>query len=269
MSKVFGTIAAVLLAAAAFVAFKNKEAYAKEIQTHQGQVRKKDSNQKSLAKELERFNVADGERKRLLADAEGVQKEVDTQTATYNKLEKDVKALEEQHDSNAKEIASADDILKGLPDPKELVPKVRRMKAQLAEARTGIATQEARLANLTREDKSGKASIKGLRDRIELYNTGKSFPNLRTRISTVYRNWGFVILAAGDKQGVVSGSTLNVVRGGEVIAKLKVTAVEAGRASANIVLDSVAEGTTVHSGDTVVTPKEEAKPAAAAPAVKK
>ena len=50
----------------------------------------------------------------------------------------------------------------------------------------------------------------------------------------------------------MTGSTLNVVRGDQVIGKLKVTAVEAGRASADIVLDSVAAGTTLQIGDMVI-----------------
>ena len=87
----------------------------------------------------------------------------------------------------------------------------------------------------------------------------RSFPDLKTSIRSVYRNWGFVVLTSGDKQGVISGSTLDVVRGGEVIAKLKVTAVESGSAAADIVLNSVTEGTEVRSGDKVVPEKEQAQ----------
>ena len=42
-----------------------------------------------------------------------------------------------------------------------------------------------------------------------------------------------MILAGGDNEGVVPGSILDVVRAGEVIAKLRVTAVEAGRSAAD------------------------------------
>ncbi len=45
-----------------------------------------------------------------------------------------------------------------------------------------------------------------------------------------------MILAGGDNEGVVPGSILDVVRAGEVIAKLRVTAVEAGRSAADIVM---------------------------------
>ena len=67
---------------------------------------------------------------------------------------------------------------------------------------------------------------------------------------------------AGDAQGVVTDSILDVMRGDEVIGKLKVTAVEEGRSSADIVLDSVAVGTTLQSGDTVVAERKTKKPVA-------
>ena len=63
--------------------------------------------------------------------------------------------------------------------------------------------------------------------------------SLKTSISAIYSGWGFVILAGGDNEGVVPGSMLNVMRAGEVIAKLRVTAVEAGRSAADIVIDSM------------------------------
>ncbi|MBT8044302.1 MAG: hypothetical protein KJO79_05065, partial [Verrucomicrobiae bacterium] len=187
----------------------------------------------------------------------------DEANAEYDKAKKVVEALKEDHKNKEAEIASANDILKELPDPEELVPKIKRMRNELASATSSIATEEASLANLTRQDQDGKARIKKTRQVIADYTSGKSLSNMKTRISSIYRNWGFVILAAGDKQGVVAGSTLDVMRGGEVIGKLKVTAVEAGRSSADIILDSVAQGTTLQSGDTVVPEKEEVKAAPA------
>ncbi len=264
MSKVFGTIAVVFLAAAAFIAHKNQEAYKKEIVTHQGEEATEKSTTKEFASQVARFKAADEARQAEVDKEAKVAEELAEVTKKFDAAKKKVDDLKAQHKSNETEIASAEEALKGLPDPGELIPKIKRMRGELTQATSGIASEEAKLANLIRNEKNGKARIKILRDRIAMQTTGKSFPNLRTSISSVYRNWGFVILAAGDKQGVITGSTLDVVRGGEVIGKLKVTAVEAGRAAADIVLDSVSEGTTLRPGDRVVAEKEEAKPAAPA-----
>ncbi|MFK7909842.1 MAG: hypothetical protein AB8F34_04485 [Akkermansiaceae bacterium] len=264
MSKVFGTIAVVFLAAAAFVAYKNQDAYKKEIVTFQGEQATEKSTTKEFNGQVARLKTADEERKDLVTKEEEVATVLAEVTKKYNEAKKKVDALKDTHKSNETEITSAEDALKGLPDPDELIPKIKRMTSQLSQANSGIASEEAKLANLTRNDKNAQKRIDHLRNLIKLTTTGKSYPTLNTSISSVYRNWGFVILSAGDKQGVITGSTLEVKRGGETIAKLKVTAVEAGRAAADIVLESLAEGTTLQVGDKVVAEKEAAQPAAAA-----
>ncbi len=264
MSTVFGTIAAVLLAAAAFVAFKNKGAYEAEIATNKSALQLKVSTEKELAKEQARLVAAEADRDKNLAAAKDVQAEFDEVTALFESAKKEVDTLSAEHKANEAKIANADDTLKGLPDPDELVPKVKRMQSDLSAAQSEIATYETSLANLLQRSKNAEERVSAVRKLIDLQSSGKSFPSLRTSISSVYRNWGFVILSAGDSQGVVTDSRLDVLRGGEVIGKLQVTAVEAGRAAADIVLDSVADGTTLQIGDTVVAESEAAKPEATA-----
>ncbi len=266
MSKVFGTIAAVFLAASAFVALKNQDAYKKEIEVLDGEQKKETSTKADLAKQQKRLVDAEGLKDTYLADAAKVQTELDAAIVQLEAAKKEVTALKDTHKDNEAEIANADEIMKGLPDPDELVPKIKRMRGELAQATSGTATEEARLANLIRQDKAGKARIAGLRKTVDAYSTGNSLESLKTSICSVYRNWGFVILAAGDSKGVVSGSTLDVLRGGEVVGKLKVTAVESGRASADIILDSVTAGTTLRPGDTVKAERKAEVPAAAVPA---
>ena len=83
-------------------------------------------------------------------------------------------------------------------------------------------------------------------------STGQSLPTLNTRIRSIYPTWGFVTLASGNNGGVITNSTLNVLRGDETIAQLLVTAVERNSASASIIPDSVAPGITLNVGDRVV-----------------
>ncbi len=265
MSKVFGTIAAVILAFSAFVAWKNQVAYKKQIETLHTSQNVEKSTKRDLAKAQKRLKDAEEAKTRHIAKKVEVDKELEVAVVALAKAEKVVVALEEEYKNKETEIANADEILKGLPNPKELVPKVKGMRSDLAEATSAIATEEAKLANLTRQDKTGKERIKAIRELMRLQTSGESFPNLSTRISSVYRSWGFVILSAGDKQGVVSGSILNVMRDGEVIGKLKVTAVESGRSAADIVLDSVPEGISLHSGDKVVAAHKSEKKTAPAP----
>ena len=260
MSKVFGTLAVVFLAAAAYVAFKNQEEYKNEIATYQNELAVEKSTKKELASEIARLKAAEDERNELVAKEAEVAKVLADLAAKYKEAKKKVDELKRTHQTNENEIAAAEDALKGLPDPDVLIPKIKRMTGQLAAANSGIASEEGKLANLTRNDENAQKRIDGMRQVIGWQTSGKSFPTLKTRITSVYGNWGFVILAAGDKQGVTTSSTLDVMRDGEVIGKLRVTAVEAGRSAADIVLDSLAEGTKLRIGDKVVAEKE--KPAA-------
>jgi hypothetical protein len=274
MSKVFGTIAAVLLAASAFIAMKNQDAYKAEIKAYSGDEGSggavggakavKVSTEKELSKQQKRRTGAVEKQGGYLAEATKAQEDLDAATILYDKAGQEVESLKKEHKNNGVEIANANEEFKGLPDHKELVPKIKRMRAELSQATSEITKQEARLANLTQQNAATKVKIDGIRELVNLQNSGESFPTLKTRISAIYRNWGFVIITAGDKQGVVTDSVLDVMRGGEVIGKLKVTAVEEGRASADIVLDSVAVGTTLQSGDTVVAERKAEKPVAVA-----
>ena len=250
MSKIFGTLAAVILAISALVAFKNKEAKEQEIANYEDSSKGKESTTQEL-NDLMRF-LQGTEEEDLLAEAKDEEAKLEELVAETEESKLNVKKLEGEHDTKTQELATAEDILKSLPNPDELVPKIKDMRSDLAEVADSLASEEARLANLAQRDKNGKVRIKSTRKQLSLRSSGRSFPTLKTRINSVYRNWGFVVLAAGDRAGVVTGSTLDVVRGGEVIAKLKVTAVEAGRASADILLDSVVEGVTIQAGDSVV-----------------
>jgi len=248
MSKIFGTLAAVVLAISALVAFKNKEAKEQEITNYEESQKVKESTSEEL-NDLMTFLAGTEEEDLLAEDAEA---ELETLIADNEQAKKDVVKLTAELATKSEELSSIETIKESLPDPDEMLPKIKRMRSDLTEATDALASEEARLASLAQRDKNGKVRIESTRKQLSLRSSGESFATLKTRISSVYRNWGFVILAAGDRAGVVTGSTLDVVRGGEVIAKLKVTAVETGRASADVILDSVADGVTIQAGDTVV-----------------
>jgi beta-lactamase superfamily II metal-dependent hydrolase len=148
---------------------------------------------------------------------------------------------------------------------------IERSEPLFEELRQSVTSNEAKLANLTSENQEVESRISGLNQESTFVSRSESFPTLKTRISAIYPTWGFVTLAAGNTSGVVTSSPLNVVRDGEVIAKLLVTAVEANTASASIVPDSVGQDVVLMVGDQVVpgekgakaAPKEEAAPAPA------
>jgi len=66
------------------------------------------------------------------------------------------------------------------------------------------------------------------------------------------RTWGFVTLAGGDSVGIVKDSTLDVIRNGEKVGEVVVTAVEANTAGASIVPTESGQPA-LYPGDLVVS----------------
>jgi hypothetical protein len=138
---------------------------------------------------------------------------------------------------------------------------MRETNAELEELGQSITAVEAKLANLTAQSSQAESQATTLRTKLEIVGSGQSLPTLNTRIRSIYPSWGFVTLAAGNNEGVTGNSTLNVVRGGETVAQLLVTAVERNSASASIVPDSLAPDVVLMAGDQVVATRKDNKPA--------
>ena len=83
---------------------------------------------------------------------------------------------------------------------------------------------------------------------------GTSMNGLRGHVLAVDRNWNFVVLDLGDRNGVNNNATMIVQRGGSLVGRLKITSVEPSQSIADIVPNSVPAGVTVQAGDTVVFP---------------
>jgi len=260
MPKIIGIIAAVVLAIAAFLTWKNQAAYKAELENLRTEQIEKKTTTEELKAEQKRLQDAEDAKNNFAAKLVETGKKLAGSINELDELNKEVEDLKSTHAAKEEQIANAKDILKDLPSADELIPKLKRLKAQLVESEAGIADEKMQLAELTRQENDGKAKIASLEQLISNYTQGVSLTSLNTSISAVYRSWGFVILAGGDNEGVVPGSTLDVIRDGAVIAKLKVTAVEQGRAAADIILESLEHGTQLQAGDIVVAEKQQEQP---------
>jgi archaellum component FlaG (FlaF/FlaG flagellin family) len=136
---------------------------------------------------------------------------------------------------------------------------MREASAEREALTQSIADSEAKLANLTSDNTQAENHAAEIRRRLEIMSSGQSLPTLNTRIRSIYPTWGFVTLADGNSSGVVANSTLKVVRDGSTIAKLLVTSVERGSASASIIPDSVVPDTTLMVGDQVLPASKDEK----------
>lgn len=258
MANVFAILTAIVLAAAAFIATKNREKYVAEITARQDE-QKRLAKSEARLKDLEKqFDQTSSERKSTEETNVGL---TETETAQRRKnagLDEQLTTKQAQADANAKKISTIEDGLKEIGNIEELVGKMKATSQELAQLKDDISTAEGRLADLQAETARTEGVIGAYRTKDGNYSNKRSFFSA-TRISSIFPAYGFVTLPIGNTSGVVSGSPLNVIRDGAVVAKLRVSSVESGRAAAEIVPDSLAEGTVLMVGDRVVPAGEAAK----------
>ena len=252
MSNKFGVITLIALLVSGFFAWKNKAAYDNRI------IETRDEKNK-LASSTARFNLAvknvddtSADLKQTNEDAQRFRADADTRKKTNEGLAMEKQTLTASTARNLAQLEQARLAASQFGDRSELVNQMRQVRMEVEELDQSIMAAESRLASLTSDNNQAQSHADSIRTRLDTYAAGRSLPSLNTRIRTIYPTWGFVTLAAGNRSGIVTNSSLNVVRGDEVIAKLLVTAVESSTASASIVPDSVSDDTVLMVGDRVV-----------------
>jgi len=252
MANIFGVLTSIILCVAAFVAFKNKEKYELEIQNTITEKDRLKVSQGKLAEAQAILKALPIERAGVDAKGDEFAKAEDEQKKTNADLNEQINSKRSEIARNKTQIEDFRNKANQAGNIDQLADQMRALGTELEELSQAITSNEAKLANLTDQDaRLGQEVAKG-KSELESLSRGESLPQLNARIRSIYPSWGFVTLGAGGAAGVATNSTLDVVRDGEVIAKLFVTAVESNSSSANIIPDSVADNVTLMVGDRVV-----------------
>lgn len=272
MANVFAILTAIVLAVSAFLALKNYQAYYNPdpvspgiIQQREKQEQVRETQTAELADLQATLKATNEERTQTETTAEERLTVLQEQQKKNKDIEAKIASSQSKLAENQQQIDDMQNRLKETGDIETLVDTLKSDRAALERLSAGIDETQAKLSNLTGEVRRTDAVIAQFRD-IERSHANKESYFPRARVRSVFGNWGFVTLNAGNAAGVVQGSVLNVVRDGDVVAKLYVTAVEASSAAADIIPDSLAADTVLMSGDEVVPAKKDEAAAPAAPA---
>jgi len=256
MANILGTFAAIILAVAAFVAFKNKGKFALELENKAAEEEKLSLSQSKLKDTLEKLRALPEERAGI--DAQTLAKEEEEA-----KLKEENVTLKEEIEDATKVVnkmkLNNGEAQDGAPDTgtiKKFAAMVKKLSVGIEELNSNLEAKESELASVTQEIESAEVKAKRIKEEIEALSSGESVSTLKTSIRSIYPNWGFVTLNAGNVAGVASNSTLDVVRDGSTVAKLLVTSVEGRTSSASIIPDSVIDGVALTVGDLVVPGKK-------------
>jgi predicted RNase H-like nuclease (RuvC/YqgF family) len=261
MANILGIFTAIILAVATWVAVKNNERFKSEIANRATEEASLALSQDRLKAALEVLRALPIER--AAVDAEFAAKtEEETGLKDANAaLKSEIERKTDQIAANKRQLDEFREKTAKVGNIRDLEGKMKTMRTELQELIQSIDDNEVSLANLTAENTSTQADADRRKTELETFSRGESLPSLKTSLRNIYPTWGFVTLNAGNNAGVTTNSTLDVIRDGETIAKLLVTAVESQSASASIIPDSLAEDVTLMVGDRVVASSKDKKPA--------
>lgn len=264
--KILSALAAVCLAGASFFAWKNNqlfkaekdrlaytEANKKRVTDHKAEA------EKSKADHTE--NVAD-----TTKELETTKAAVVDAAAKAQEKEQELAQIKTQFDAVSKTVAELQQKIDEAGDIKKLIATIKDFETKKKEAESALTNQMQRFASAQESVKALEAAVKAAEEKEARGRRGIVDPEFTASVSQAFPDWGFVVLNKGNGGGVFANANLEVKRGKEVIAKLKVRNVEQAAAVADVVIGSLAEGARIRTGDLVVAAAEQAVKPAATPA---
>lgn len=174
------------------------------------------------------------------ADLDTAKGQVDTLTATVADKDKEIVRL-----NNIINKVDQTDASQGAPTEDPLAAPLRDAQAKVAELQTLNDTLQNKMSEIETRSRL-------LEDKEKARLAGVSRPGIEAEVQAVNQAWNFVVIDKGDKAGVSPNSKLVVKRGGEMIARLRVTSVEPNTSVADIVPGSLARGAFIRPGDNVI-----------------
>ena len=209
----------------------------------------------------------------LEKDRDATKEEVVKLAAEAQEREAALALLKQNLDQVTEQVRTVQKKIEEAGDIEKLVAQIEDLKSQETAADGQLAGHTQRLAQADATATSLQAQIEKMRVAEANQSKGIVDAEFTARVSTYYPQWGFAVIDRGNKGGVFAKADLEVKRGSDVIAKLKVRNVEQGTSVADVVPGSMAEGESIRSGDLVVAAaqqsaakEKEAAEAATAPA---
>jgi archaellum component FlaC len=204
------------------------------------------------------LETAKGELAKLEADTKGLQQDAelmasDLVTGKLGISEQDlmIQTLTDEIATADTQIAKFDELKVLFQQIDSVQQKITAANEEVASLQSDVTRAQTSLDSANARKQESEVQIERM-DAIAKYRkTGAIWSDIDTRVKSAYNDWGFVIIGAGDAQGLVPAATLDVTRQGKPICKLLVTEVEVNQATADIIPATLLPGQTVQVGDTV------------------
>ena len=258
--KILSLLSVLCLAVAAYFANASKHDITNEMALEK---RAKENLAEAKAQKIKGDEGLVAKNKQLVAVTEDINK-VKTDVAAAETGVKEMEAGLELAKKNLEQItqqlAAMQAKIDEAGDIEKLLAQVSTLKKDKEAAELEVTNQTQALSAIAGKIAAIEADTARYRDLDARQRRGVMEPTFEARVAQYFGDWGFVVLSKGNAGGVVANAELNVTRGKDVVAKLKVKNVENNTSVADVIPGSLAEGDSLRSGDMVVPAPEAAKP---------
>ena len=245
--KLLSALSAVCLGVACYFAWTNQKALVEE--------RKREAYFTANLKEVQDHKALAGEAKKnreaqlatATTDLEATKTAVIDTTAKAQTKEAELAVAKTNLDQVTKIVKDLEKQIEDAGDIPALLAQIESIKKERAQAEAALANQVQRFAAAQERVGSLTASAVAAEEREARGRRGIVDDDFTANVTQSFTDWGFVVLNAD----------LEVKRGKEIVAKLKVRNVEQSSSVADLVKGSLAEGERIRPGDLVVAAAEQ------------
>lgn len=255
MIKVLFILSAVLMAVASFFAFQNGRTLA-AVRTEKAGLHKTIKNELgALEGVIAQINQTVADVTRLQGELDVENEKLKGQKIKIANAENESKSVQEQLDENNGKLAKLKEELAKLPPdvkPETLQEDLNRIKQNIAalkaKAEEKIQEVEAENAKVVAVQRTVDNLAKKKEDRQKAFERN----SMTATVVAVNSDWGFVVVDAGEPEGISQSTKLIVTRGTQTIGKISILSVNGSRTIANILDETITPGYSIAPGDKVI-----------------
>ncbi len=250
--KILSGISAVCLAGSSYFAWVNSN----QVKTEKELLARAETNLQQIQDRKKQGEEAHERKKadlvQLEKDRDDTKEEVVKVSAEANEKEASLALLKSSLEQVTTQVSALEAKIRDAGDIQALIDQIAALKKDEEAAEGEVANKDQVIAQAQQRVESLRTQVHSYEQMEERVRRGIVEPDFTARVSGVFDNWGFVVLNKGNNGGVFANALLNVTRGQNVIAKLRVKNVEPAISVADVVDGSLAEGEIIRSGDLVV-----------------
>ena len=195
------------------------------------------------------------------ATVEEREKTIAQQKGDVDRMSAELKTATAQVEEKSKALADIQaqlDNLKNIPGlpggmkPEDVGPTIAKLQANAAQLENERNELRQVQETLNQRMKESEDNLTAANRQVQEYKQEFVRKGLSGKVLAYNPNWNFVVLSIGDRAGIKANAQMLVTRGGQQIARVRVTSVEPQTSIADVVPGTLARGESVQPGDTVI-----------------